>query len=329
MDATSIVEFGAIKNAKITILVDNRADLLLQSTDRVKYFNKRLLLAEQGFSLMVEINDEQRIILDTGADTETLQENIKRMEIDLSSVSGVILSHGHSDHAGSMSRILKDIIPPLRPQYRGESLKDAFGSCDECAKTLIYAHPVAFKERWRIYNDGNKYGPLPVPNKTEWESLGANVIQVESPYKISSGCWLTGFIPRVSFETQSASVYRTMYREHDSLIEDIIDDDQAFVINIEDKGLIVVSGCAHAGIINTVNYAKRISGINKIHAIIGGFHLAFSSQEEINKTVSALSEIDFDYLVPLHCTGFLAQAELLKMFPNKFLQGVVGAQFIF
>jgi len=318
-------EFGSVKNVEVTVLVDNRIDLLLQSTDRVRYFNKKLLLAEQGFSLLIEVNGNQKILLDTGTNSETLQENMRRMGIDPTSIALVALSHGHSDHAGSMSRILRDIIPPLEPENRGNNTKAAFATCDSCDKFSIFAHPVAFKERWRIYKDGSTFGPLPVPNKKEWEALGAQIISTETPHKIIPGGWLTGFIPRLSFETQSGSVYKTMYRDNDELVDDVINDDQAFVLNVEGKGLVIISGCAHAGIINTINYARQISGINEVYAVIGGFHLAFSNKDEIEKTVTAFEEYNIGCIAPLHCTGFLAQAEIYNKYPDNFLQVVVGA----
>ena len=319
-----ILDFGAVKNAKITILVDNRVDFLLQSNERVDYFTKQLLLAEQGFSLLIEVCNKI-IILDCGTDSNVLLENMRRMEIDPCSIDTVILSHGHSDHVGSVARLLRAIKSTRKPK-NWESIADQeIYDSIKCDKLPVLIHPAAFHERWRIYKNGMTYGPLPIPNQDEWESLDARIVSTPTPYKIDSGCWITGYIPRCMHEKQTAGTYRTVYREDNRFVEDEIEDDQALVINVEGKGLIVITGCAHAGIVNTINYAQRLTGVSHIYAVIGGFHLAFSSDEEVKQSIIELDKIGISYVVPLHCTGFCAMFEIVKLMQDKYLQGVVGA----
>jgi 7,8-dihydropterin-6-yl-methyl-4-(beta-D-ribofuranosyl)aminobenzene 5'-phosphate synthase len=113
------------------------------------------------------------------------------------------------------------------------------------------------------------------------------------------------------------------------MVPDDLEEDQAIVIHVRDKGLVVLSGCAHAGIINTLEYARRISGVERVHAVIGGFHLARSKPEEIQATIDALQALAPAVLVPCHCTGFEATCAFARAMPGAFSPGVVGATYVF
>ena len=113
------------------------------------------------------------------------------------------------------------------------------------------------------------------------------------------------------------------------MIPDDLDEDQAIVIHIKDKGLVVLSGCAHAGILNTVRYAQEISGVRRVHAVIGGFHLGRSKIEDVQATIMALQELAPEVLVPCHCTGFEAACAFAREMPGAFSPGVVGARYVF
>jgi 7,8-dihydropterin-6-yl-methyl-4-(beta-D-ribofuranosyl)aminobenzene 5'-phosphate synthase len=108
-----------------------------------------------------------------------------------------------------------------------------------------------------------------------------------------------------------------------------MEDDQALVINVRDKGLVVLAGCAHAGIVNTVEYAKEISGNAKVLAIIGGFHLALASDDEIQQTIDHIKSLNPRVIAPSHCTGFTAQSYFASQMPDAFIEGVVGATYSF
>ena len=109
---------------------------------------------------------------------------------------------------------------------------------------------------------------------------------------------------------------------------DDLDEDQAIVISVKDKGLIVLSGCAHSGIVNTVNYAKEFTGVDKIYAVIGGFHLARAKEDEINKTIDFIKKEKPTYVVPSHCTGFQAISKFSQAMPDEFIEGVVGTTYV-
>jgi 7,8-dihydropterin-6-yl-methyl-4-(beta-D-ribofuranosyl)aminobenzene 5'-phosphate synthase len=168
-----------------------------------------------------------------------------------------------------------------------------------------------------------------LPNsREEWEAAGARVILAEAPYELGPGCWTTGPVPRDSFE-KAGTPASMAYREGDAFKRDKVDDDQAIVVNVKNKGLVVVAGCAHAGIVNTVNHAKAISGVDKVWAILGGFHLALAKDEEIQRTIDEIKSIKPKMVVPSHCTGFNAIREFSAQMPDAFVQGAVGTRFLF
>jgi 7,8-dihydropterin-6-yl-methyl-4-(beta-D-ribofuranosyl)aminobenzene 5'-phosphate synthase len=192
----------------------------------------------------------------------------------------------------------------------------------------LIAHPAAFRERWGIDDDGKKYGPNVMARRQEWEAAGARVILSKVPHKLDDGCWTTGEVPRVSFEQSGRSANRA-YRQGSQFLRDDLEDDQAVVINVGSKGLVVVAGCAHAGIVNTVNYAREISGVRKVWAILGGFHLAPAGDEEIQRTIDEIVAMDPAMVVPTHCTGFKATSEFARRMPEQFVIGIVGTTYLF
>jgi 7,8-dihydropterin-6-yl-methyl-4-(beta-D-ribofuranosyl)aminobenzene 5'-phosphate synthase len=195
-------------------------------------------------------------------------------------------------------------------------------------KIRLVAHPAAFRERWWVKDDGTKVGPYFPPPARVWETAGAKIILSEEPYPIGDGCWTTGYIPRRSFERSGRSK-RGYYREADTFQSDDLEDDQALVIHIKDKGLIVLAGCAHAGIVNTVERAVEISGQRQVWGIIGGFHLARADDDEVQTTVDHIKSLNPKLVVPSHCTGFTAMTEFASQMPDAFIEGIVGATYIF
>ena len=196
----------------------------------------------------------------------------------------------------------------------------------------LVAHPAAFRERWGIRADGTRQGPGHPAPRAEWEALGAEVILSEGPYPLGPGCWTTGFVPRQSFEgsgAPSSRGYRRAYREGAAFLDDHLEDDQAIVAHVAGKGLVVLSGCAHRGIVNTVQRAREISGVERVWAILGGFHLAPASDETIARTIDAVIEIGPQMVVPSHCTGFRAIAEFARRMPEAFVLGTVGTWYFF
>ena len=169
---------------------------------------------------------------------------------------------------------------------------------------------------------------MPRRPRAEWEAVGGEVILADGPSRLGPGCWSTGQVPRRSFEKMAgASAY--LFRSGDAFLPDGIEDDQAIIIHVAGKGLVVVSGCAHAGIVNTVNYAREISGVDRVWAILGGFHLAPATDEEIGLTIAEIKAHAPELVAPTHCSGFQAASRFAAEMPEAFAQGVVGATYLF
>jgi 7,8-dihydropterin-6-yl-methyl-4-(beta-D-ribofuranosyl)aminobenzene 5'-phosphate synthase len=325
-----IENFGETQNVEVTVLVDNRADLLVKSTDTVKRFTDEPLLAEHGFAALIELKDAGTTILwDAGISSTALMENVERMEIDLTTIDKIALSHGHGDHYAAMTNVLQEIAGrPDSREWDKDVTAEEIQSWIESLKMPLIAHPAAFRERWGIDDEeGKKYGPGIVP-RAEWEAAGANVILSEGPYPLGPGCWTTGAVPRRSFEKAGTGPSRA-YRVGDEFIRDYMDDDQSIVINVRDKGLVVVSGCAHSGIVNTVNYAQEISGVDQVWAVLGGFHLAPADDDEIQRTIDEIKKVKPTLVAPSHCTGFKAISQFAIQMPDEFVLGVVGTKYLF
>jgi 7,8-dihydropterin-6-yl-methyl-4-(beta-D-ribofuranosyl)aminobenzene 5'-phosphate synthase len=324
-----IENFGATQDVEITVLVDNRADLLVKSTETVKRFTKEPLLAEHGFAALVDLRAVGvRILWDAGMTEIVLLENAKRMKIDLSTVDKIALSHGHGDHYAAMTQVISASAGSPRPREwaQGASVKEIRAYVNS-PRLQVIAHPAAFRERWGTGKDGRKYGPSLIPRQ-EWEAAGAEIVLAEGPTQLGPGCWTTGHVPRLSFE-KSGIPPRRSYRQGDSFVPDQLEDDQSIVINVRGKGLVVLAGCAHAGVINTINYARQISGVDRLWAVMGGFHLAPANDEDIQRTIDEIQALEPVLVAPTHCSGFTAIGQFASRMPEAFVEGAVGTRYLF
>ncbi len=327
MSATA--KFGTVPSAEITILVDSIAGMLARSTETVKRFNAGPLIAEPGFAVLIDLPGGPKLLWDAGASGSAVLENLRRMEIDPTSIDAIALSHGHWDHVAGLSDILRTVRRPQELKMFPAGTPDEELIDYARPKTIpLIVHPAIFRERWSCLKDGRRYGPMSPTNRTEWEALGAELIESEAPYRIAAGCWSTGYVPRESFETEGRVPDRMRYRDGDRFLPDDTDDDQSIVLHVDGKGLVVVSGCAHAGIVNTVEYARKMSGVDRVHAILGGFHLGRSSEGEVAKTVDAIAAMDPSMIVPTHCTGFDAMRRFADRLPDAFVLATVGTKYI-
>lgn len=329
---TAQASFGEISNVTVTVLVDNMTDMLLTSTPVVKRYTQESgepLLAEHGLSLLIDLKNEGiKILWDGGITHVALNENMRRMKIDPSAINKIVLSHGHPDHIIALTDIIKKIAgTPKARNWDKEIQANEITDWIDSQQVPLISHPAAYRERWKVFADGSKYGPMITP-KDEWKASGAEIIVSEDPYRLSGGCWTTGQIPRLTFE-KSGTPPIFAYREGTNFVRDFVDDDQAIILNIKDKGLVVVAGCAHSGIINTINYAQKISRVNKVYAVLGGFHLISSTKEEIQMTIDELKKFNPVMVVPSHCTGFPAINQFALQMPDEFVLGVVGTTYIF
>jgi 7,8-dihydropterin-6-yl-methyl-4-(beta-D-ribofuranosyl)aminobenzene 5'-phosphate synthase len=322
--------FGQVQKATLTVLVDNRADMLVEPTDSAKRFVDKPLLAEHGLAMLIDLDDgAARILWDAGVTPITLLENMRRMEIDPTTIHQVALSHGHDDHTAALTDVLRAMrLQPAFRKWDKDTPAAELRRWAEGRRVPVIAHPAAFRERWARDRDGSIWGPMLPPPRAEWEAAGAEVVLSEGPYQLAAGCWTTGAVPRRSFERVGIPT-RLLYRQGDDFLTDQLEEDQAVILNVEDKGLVVIAGCAHSGIVNTVEYAREISGVERVWAILGGFHLARASEEELERTVEAIRNLRPAVIAPSHCTGFNAIQRFAKAFPAAFVQGVVGTTYLF
>ena len=335
-----IENFGSTRDVSVTVPVDNRADLIVKSTDTVKYYTEKPLLAEHGFAALIDLKDADggkarlRILWDAGITPIALMENMKRMEMDLATAEGlaidkIALSHGHGDHSAAVTDVLKAIsVRPAPKKWEQDPTPEEIRRWVQGRRVPLITHPAAFRERWVRRKDGTIYGPVLPPPRDEWEAAGADIVLSQGPYELGPGCWTTGLVPRLSFEKSGRPSSRA-YRQGDEFLYDDIDEDQAIAINVKGKGLVIVSGCAHSGIVNTVNYAREISGVDTVWGIIGGFHLAQAKDEEIQRTIAEIKALRPTLISPSHCTGFGAISQFAAQMPDEFVLGVVGTTYLF
>lgn len=324
-----IEDFGETSDVQITVLVDNVASLLVRSTETVKRFTEKPLLAEHGFAAFLHLKESrQQVLWDGGVTESVLADNAQKMDIDLSLVDAIALSHGHRDHSAALTTVLRLIVPRLEArEWRRDVTPAEIEDWIDSHYVPVIAHPACFRERWVIARDGRRIGPHHLP-RAEWEAAGADIVETTEPNQIAPGCWTTGEVPRRSFE-QAGTPARYVYRAGEHFVRDYLPDDQGIVINVRDKGLVVLTGCAHAGVLNTINYAREISGIDQVWAILGGFHLTPAEDDEIEKTIDAIDELGPEMVVPTHCTGWAATVRFAERMPRQFVQGTVGTTYLF
>jgi 7,8-dihydropterin-6-yl-methyl-4-(beta-D-ribofuranosyl)aminobenzene 5'-phosphate synthase len=252
-------------------------------------------LGEHGFAALVEC-DGFGLLFDTGMG-QTLLNNAMRMNKDLRSVAKVAVSHGHHDHTGG-----------LLPLLRNYGAKE------------IYAHPAIFSHRYRVRDKGDST-PIGIPyDEAYLRGAGAVFKYSESFREIETGVFLTGEVPRKSgFERGDAG----LFCDASGCMPDQVPDDQSLVI-ITGKGLVLLLGCCHAGMINTINYAMEKTGVSEVYALIGGAHLGFCDASQMEHTIKALRDFDIRRICGSHCTGFAASARLHGEFPGRFHHAQVG-----
>ncbi|MFZ7119368.1 MAG: MBL fold metallo-hydrolase [Eubacteriaceae bacterium] len=265
------------------------------------------LIAEWGLSFLLKTEDST-ILFDVGRNISACY-NAQMLGIDLKEIDKIVLSHSHPDHTGGLRQILERI-----------NKKD---------KIEIIAHPDVWKKRFNCNNDNNcKYAGIPF-NKDELEGLGAKLSLSKEPVNIGKNMLTTGEIPmKTDFEQVDSGNKKRLILYNGEYVDDFILDDQAIIYKSE-KGLVVIAGCAHRGIINTVLHAQNITGIKDVFAVIGGSHLVDSNTERIVNTMKALEELKVKKIGLCHCTGFKALSMLYNMFPDQFITVNAGTEILF
>jgi 7,8-dihydropterin-6-yl-methyl-4-(beta-D-ribofuranosyl)aminobenzene 5'-phosphate synthase len=307
------------EKVEVTCLVDNNVDVLLPSNGvahrpvLAKNWYHKPLIAEHGFCAALTLHIDgikHRLLLDSGLDPLAASHNVEALGFDLSSCESLISSQGHVDHAGGLLNIRTKM--------------------SQTQRIPLVIHEHAFRNRLVKFQGGRTIN-LPAPSRSLLMDAGYEIIE-----KNSHSSWMqdtilvTGEIPRTNnFEKGFPSHYSEV-EDGEMEADPLIKDDQAIVVNVKNKGLVIVTGCGHAGIINTLNYAKELAGEDSIYAVIGGMHLSGGLFEPIiHRTVEELEKLTPRYVVPCHCSGLKAVSEIARKMPDAFIQNSVGTNYVF
>jgi len=321
------IELEPVERIRVTILMDNVTDPLIPDrglvtrlswpellTDPTARAPARFaadgvpdhLIAEPGFSALVRVEKngrERTLLFDTGVSPTGMVENMRRLGLSLQDVEVIVLSHGHWDHVTGMEGVAQTLGRAGLP---------------------VMIHP-EFWSRRRIRFPGLEPAELPSTSRAALEGAGFEIVDERHPsFLLDGSVLITGEVDRTT-EFETGFDGHDAFRDGGWQPDPLILDDQALVLCLQERGLVVLSGCGHAGIVNTVRYAQKVTGERRIAAIIGGFHLSGPMFEPIvGPTVRALDELAPALLVPAHCTGWRAVHQLAARFPDAFVQSTVG-----
>jgi 7,8-dihydropterin-6-yl-methyl-4-(beta-D-ribofuranosyl)aminobenzene 5'-phosphate synthase len=269
------------------------------------------LVAEHGFSALVTVRrgaTTHTLLFDTGISPDGLATNAERLGIDVGTIEAVVLSHGHMDHTGGfvgLSRLRRGAALPLT------------------------VHPLVWSHRRFALPDQPAW-ELPTLSRSALESEGFTVIERRQPSLLLDGAVLiTGEVDRTTDFERGLPFHEA--RNNGSWEPDpLILDEQALVMSVRGQGLVVLTGCGHAGAVNIARHALRLTGTDRLHAMLGGFHLTGAAFEPIiEPTVAAFTDLAPAVLVPAHCTGWKAQHRFAAALPDTFIPNAVGTSYTF
>jgi 7,8-dihydropterin-6-yl-methyl-4-(beta-D-ribofuranosyl)aminobenzene 5'-phosphate synthase len=314
-----------VRRVEITTLVDNALDVFAADAGPAKRYPltswPRLPAAahqndpgfdgpvgEHGFSALVEVETTEgrvnRLLFDTGVSPDGMVSNMRRLGIAPDSVAAVVCSHGHWDHTTGLDGFARALGGP--------------------AHLPVVLHP-EFWSRRRITLPGREPWELPTTSRAGLEGLGFEIVERPEPSFLFDGSVLiTGEVPRTTDFERGFAIHQAL-RGGRWKPDPLILDEQALVVHVAGRGLLVITGCGHAGVVNIVRYARTLTGIEHVHAVVGGFHLTGSLFEPvIAPTVEALAALAPDLVLPGHCTGWQAMHELANRLPAAFIPNTVG-----
>jgi 7,8-dihydropterin-6-yl-methyl-4-(beta-D-ribofuranosyl)aminobenzene 5'-phosphate synthase len=289
----------------------------------------RLLHSEHGLSLHLESlrgSEKRNLLLDFGFTPSALFNNLEILKIDTGMLDALILSHGHFDHFGGLVPLLKRD----RPQMHQDLALYAGGE-----DTFCY--------RWIQLPNGQRVS-FGVLDRRDLAAANVRLVKVEKPAVIEGHAFSTGAIPRTAFEKvlpatrveigarEGAGCEASHFSKEEQdgkIVFDQFYGEHATCFHVKDRGLVVISSCGHVGLINSIRQAQAVSGVQKVHAAVGGFHLSPAPEPYIAQTVQALKEIDPDYIIPMHCSGAGFIRMVQRELPDKLIISYTGTRYIF
>ncbi len=267
------------------------------------------VIGEFGFTALIDVFyddlSKTRLLFDTASSTPALMHNLGLSKIDSSSIDMIVLSHGHWDHVGGLMEVLS---------WTGK-------------RTPVLYHPQALAPKIITTDDG-KERDIGIKNYFSAEELknSTEVIETTEPYSIGEGIWTTGEVPRTNdFEKLTGNLVKVHTIKDGKKTPDELDDDLSLIFQLKDGSVVILAGCCHSGIVNTMSHASTITGSSSIVAVAGGLHLHDASKERLAKTIEHLKEFPLTTLAPCHCTGLRGQAALMYGFEDIFKEIGVGS----
>jgi 7,8-dihydropterin-6-yl-methyl-4-(beta-D-ribofuranosyl)aminobenzene 5'-phosphate synthase len=306
-----------VDRIELLTLMDNYVDVLLGNTEVVSRaahsgggeIFKDTVVGEHGLSMLVTVYEgakKHTLLFDTGYSSVGVLHNMEHLGLDLKEIELIVLSHGHMDHLGSLNVLLEKMPKPMP----------------------VLVHPYAFTfPRYVTRKDGGKDRFPIMLDRGEIEKRGGQIKETAGPTLICEDMvMVSGEVERTtSFEK---GMPHALVEKKGKLEKDPISEDQALFVHLKGKGLVVIGGCSHAGIVNTVLYGKKLTGAETVHAVLGGFHLSGPFFEPIiGETIDALKTLAPKVLVPMHCTGWKAIRRFEEAFPGAFILNAVGSKY--
>ena len=307
------IQLPEVDAVGVTLLMDNSIDILMAGSEvaqrfplRTDLFEHRQPLAEHGFSALIRVTQGQKtgtVLFDTGVTRQGILHNIDALEIDLHDVQAIILSHGHADHAMGLPGLVERLGSRHLP---------------------LVLHPDAYLERRLVLPNGTVIS-LPAPKLADLRREDIEVIEDVGPSMLVDDMLLvSGEVTRTTAFEKGFAVHQAL-RHGQWEPDPLISDDQCAIVNVRGKGLVIVTGCGHSGIINIIRHAQALTGVQTVHAVVGGFHLTGALfLPLIPPTVAALEHIQPRYVMPGHCTGWAATHQIARALPDAFIANSVG-----
>jgi len=311
-DAVKITE---VDKLSIWILADNYYDLNEPNTSITKRYRSvpgKSIQAQHGLSYYIETvtaGKTSACMFDFGLDAAGVLHNIDLLGLDIGKINAFTLSHGHPDHYAGMISILKQNQARI------------------AAGTSFYVGEETFSRRYTLRAGATEPEDLGQLSRADIETIGLKIVEVKTPTEIIPGAYVTGNIERVTSDEKIPAFQKI--KRGEQIESDTFPGEQAVFFNVKGKGLVVLSGCAHCGIVNTVKHAQKVTGTEKVHAIMGGFHLIVAKPELIQSTVADIKAMKPDHIVGTHCTGFRAMVALSREMPDAFTLNTAATKYTF